>query len=249
MLNRKICSWDVGIKHLAYCIINVKNDGFKIEKWENIDLTEDEKFKCSGLLKKNKLDQSEKVCGAGAKYFREMNNEIKYYCGIHKSQYKINFDEIENKMIEKYNNQSKEKCQNISKKTQIQCIKKGEYKINDMIYCKGHKEQKLKEKIKEISIKPIKKIKCTSIDPQKLCEKLYKKLKNINEFKQVNEIYIENQPTFINPTMKAVSSMLFAYFIYLFNESNFNDRIVKFVSPSVKIEITEELINFINDKN
>ena len=55
MLNRKICSWDVGIKHLAYCIINVKNDGFKIEKWENIDLTEDEKFKCSGLLKKNKL--------------------------------------------------------------------------------------------------------------------------------------------------------------------------------------------------
>lgn len=106
----------------------------------------------------------------------------------------------------------------------------------------------IKKKIKEIDIKPIKNKKCTSIDPQELCQKMYLKLKEIDQIKDVNEVYIENQPTFINPTMKAISSMLFSYFVYFFETNNLTNRIIKFVSPSIKIDIDKTLIEFINKK-
>jgi len=37
----KILSFDVGIKNLAYCIMSVENDKYKIFKWEIINLTHD----------------------------------------------------------------------------------------------------------------------------------------------------------------------------------------------------------------
>src|SRR5580700_10782079 len=45
---RKILSWDVGIKHLAFCIINeldTTDQKFNIELWDNIDLINDTKCK------------------------------------------------------------------------------------------------------------------------------------------------------------------------------------------------------------
>lgn len=51
-MNRKICSWDVGIKNLAYCIININGSVFNIEKWIVIDLTDQKTIKCCASLKK-----------------------------------------------------------------------------------------------------------------------------------------------------------------------------------------------------
>src|SRR5437016_13928099 len=64
----------------------------------------------------------------------------------------------------------------------------------------------------------------------------------------MNEIYIENQPSFINPIMKTITSMLFSYFIYMFKFNKEDNKIVKFVSPSVKINIDEKLIIFSENK-
>ena len=48
----KILSFDVGIKNLAYCLVNFDEDDFKIEDWDVIDITEnllDKNIKCSAI--------------------------------------------------------------------------------------------------------------------------------------------------------------------------------------------------------
>lgn len=245
----RIIAWDVGIKNLAYCMIKKNEDNtFKIEKWKNINLIENDEHKCGAFLKKkNKSDIGNTLCESGASYYCEVNNEIKYYCGTHKSQHVINIVEIEKQIVTNYENKSKEKCKFTSTKLKNNCNKKAEFIINGCICCKNHKELQLKNKIAEISIKPIKVQKCTDLDPQALCETMYKKLSQ-EEFKDIDRVYIENQPTLKNPSMKAVSSMLHAYFVYLFISNNLDNKIVKFVSPSFKIKFSEELIKFINLK-
>ena len=39
----KICSFDVGIKNLAYCIIEKKDDGFDILDWNIINISNQDK--------------------------------------------------------------------------------------------------------------------------------------------------------------------------------------------------------------
>ena len=242
MSNRKILGWDVGIKHLAFCIIDKTETSFKIDKWMNIDLTDSDQLKCCGLLKKGK----DNICGAGAKFYSEVTNEIKYYCGTHKSQHEVNLDEIEQQNVKPYDNTTKETCKYMSKKQTKGCIKKAGFTFGDIVCCKTHKDTQLKEKIKEISLKPLKSKRCTSTDPQILCEKMYTTLDKLEYFKNVTDVYIENQPAFKNPTMKTVSSMLFSYFVFfsLANKLNMN---IKFVSPSIKIELNSEMITFTNE--
>ena len=53
----KILSFDVGIKNLAYCLVNFNEEGFEIEDWDVIDITEnllDKNLKCS-VVSRGKL--------------------------------------------------------------------------------------------------------------------------------------------------------------------------------------------------
>jgi hypothetical protein len=241
---RKICAWDVGIKHLAFCILETENDKFKINEWKNIDLTDGNLKKCCATLKKkNKTDT---ICEAKARFFCERDGKILYYCGSHKGTIVVNIDDIEKEMTIEYDNKTKEKCQHISKKD-IQCAKNASSKIEDKIYCANHKSVLVKEKFNNLSVKPLKSKKCTSSDPQDLCNRLYNKLnENLDIYKLLDEVYIENQPAQKNPIMKAVSSMLFSYFVFISQVHNLN-LVVKYVSPAVKIEITEGLIKFVEE--
>ena len=42
----RILSWDVGIINLAYCLLNVNGEDWKIEDWGIINLTNRESLKC-----------------------------------------------------------------------------------------------------------------------------------------------------------------------------------------------------------
>jgi len=245
----KIIGWDVGIKNLAYCIINKNNETntFTIEQWKIIDLTDNVDYYCCGLLKKKKGDKEEKQCDKTAKFYTESNDKTKYYCATHKKQHNVNTEEIEASYVKQIDNPDKQLCQHITPKNNKQCIKKANYLFNNQLCCKTHKEMQLKNKIKEVSIKPIKKNK-TYADTQTLCEKMYNKLSEINDLETIDEVYIENQPTHINPVMKTVSAMLFSYFVYIFKSNKLSNKIIKFVSPSFKIEINKELIEFTNNK-
>lgn len=90
----KILSIDVGMKNLAYCLLNINNKQMVIEKWDVIDLCEVNNFVCMGVNKKKVK------CTKNAKF--EKNNE--YYCKIHaKNQnFKIPVNELKLTSIKKY---------------------------------------------------------------------------------------------------------------------------------------------------
>lgn len=236
---RYILSWDVGIKHLALCLIkqDIKTEKFTIEQWLNLDLSDNQNSKC-GENKKNG-----EICGASAKYYTERNSITKYYCKTHMNNSDFDITEFENKCVSDCDN--KTKCKFI-KTNDKECDSNTKYTIDGIDYCTPHKNSILKKKIKEYTIKPIKKTSCMSTDPQILFTSLYNKLEELSFIKLVNEVYIENQPAFKNPTMKAVSTMLFSYFAF-YSLKNKLDIKVKFVSPSFKIILNKELEIFVNE--
>lgn len=248
----RILSWDVGIKNLAYCVINKDNinNSFKIEEWKIIDLTDGNEKKCCGILKKKKTDNNDTICGANAKLYVVIDDVKKYYCMSHKSQHNITIQQIELENVTEYNNTNLDLCEFVSPKAKKSCTKKAQYMIDNHCYCKTHKETNVKNIFNSKSLKAVKNIKCGSGDPQSLCEKLYDKLSKISLFSDIDEVYIENQPSFVNPTMKAVSSMLFSYFVFLFkfNKLSNKKKFVKFVSPSLKLKLDSDLIKFTEDK-
>ena len=65
-------SIDVGMKNLAYCIIDYK-ERIEIKHWGIINLCNDKKYICNGKSKN-------KVCNKNGKY---INKDFKCYCKIH----------------------------------------------------------------------------------------------------------------------------------------------------------------------
>lgn len=74
-----------------------------------------------------------------------------------------------------------------------------------------------------------------------LATSMYAKLDQIPELMTVDEVLVENQPTFINPTMKSISAILFSYFVMrgLHERDKTKSTISKlaFCSPSNKIKV------------
>tara|TARA_Y100000385_G_scaffold234513_1_gene247829 strand:- start:4430 stop:5167 length:738 start_codon:yes stop_codon:yes gene_type:complete len=79
-MTKKIISFDIGIKNLAYCIIEKSDENFKILHWDIINILE-EKFsnipKCNNYIKKNKNLQ---LCNNPAISFIENNNNKLFFC-------------------------------------------------------------------------------------------------------------------------------------------------------------------------
>lgn len=74
----KVCSWDIGLKHLAYCILSYNPDSniqFPIYKWDIIDLVSNDIIPCS-----------QSNCSKPSIY--SVNNIN--YCGTHINKYTIN---------------------------------------------------------------------------------------------------------------------------------------------------------------
>jgi len=68
----KILSIDIGIKHLAFCLFDIKSKtDYRIDKWDIIDLCNEEKKSCEGT--------SDKSCGRTPKFTKNG----KHFCKIH----------------------------------------------------------------------------------------------------------------------------------------------------------------------
>lgn len=282
-MTQKICAWDIGIKHLAYCILesniigerpslsksvqqkkllDVKTSSskenledkkdkeakfIKILEWENIDLTDEKKNqkKCCGTLKNgNKCNSLAKYKSYSIMKESDIDNSSceNYYCEKHKNN-QINILDLE-KEIKIINGDQENKCVHIINKNN--CKNQVKYSLRNEYGCEKHKKKLIETIIKKYKPQNIKKEKSLNSNPQLLCEQIYKKLNEINYLKEVDSVYIENQPSFKNPVMKTVSTFVFSYFVNLFINSK--NKIIKFVSPSYKIKINQELLKKCNDK-
>ena len=72
----KIISFDVGIKNLAYCILNANADNYTILDWGIINLVTTPIFNCCAKQKK----KPHNICGKSATY---MDKNQLYYCKQH----------------------------------------------------------------------------------------------------------------------------------------------------------------------
>ena len=244
----RILSWDVGIINLAYCLLNVNDEDWKIEDWGIINLTNRESLKCV-------------TCGKNASCCTEIEGKIveeQYYCKKHLPK-DLEVPEFEN-LFEEYNGETKCQWGESSEKLKC-CLKNTKYKYksdfqsdfqsiccsatsNNLYYCKSHAKSIYKKIEDSYKIKSLKKKSVGSMDIDKLKMKLIQNLENRNDFLKVDSILIENQPSLKNPKMKAISSTLYDYFLIrgLFDKERLNSTIesVKFMSPSNKLKLADD---------
>ena len=243
----KICSFDVGIKNLAYCIISKSDNKFTIEKWGIINLVSDKDYKCGSLMDKKNIICNKKASLCGT----DIDGKVHYYCGTHKSKYvpfKSNWDTTFVTPIDEIEIKNKHPCGFILSKKQIECGKASHYISDTTYYCNKHKKEIIDKIKKDTSLKKIKKTKCTNSNIQDLSYTMYTKLDEIKELLDINEVFIENQPSLKNPTMKTISSLLFGYFVLRGNIDTKNKVQVKFISPSNKLKADSDKIEDIIKK-
>ena len=232
----KVCSFDVGIVHLAYCIIDKQMNNFIIEKWGVINIDENI-INCSHIIKQNKQN---KQCNKKATFALKLNNNITYYCTSHKKDHKELLDNFINNSNLKDITQ---KCCHIVPKSGNICNKKASNQIENNSYCAVHFKGLCK-------LGKLNQVIATKKSIQDLGEAMYRQLDDIKEMLQVDEILIENQPTLINPTMKTIASLLYGYFVMrgIVEKQKTNSQIqnIRFISPSNKLKIDGE--NLIENK-
>lgn len=218
-------SWDIGIKNLAYNIIeyhpeaNDVNEKYLIKKWGIINLVNEvdeiadnavQHLTCSGTMK------SGKKCEQKAKYL-DKNNKYVGYCAKHGKEINVKKNTLE--LITKT-----VKCQyHIKKKdATILCTKNGYWLKDDnpyIGYCQTHlksveNEEKDNEHVHKYYLCPKRAKTVKQHGIKELAVTLFEELHKFdNDFLNVDEIVIENQPVFKNPTMKSIQMLLYSYFV------------------------------------
>lgn len=237
----RACSWDVGIKNLAYCIMewDVERKEFEIVKWDIINISTEESFECIGIMK------SGKKCGKKAIWkIQTQATPQMAYCGSHKSCYALDdisfedvFSKIDRDIMKDNKRNSVGKCSyNVECNTNSSLI----HKTDGYIMCSAHGKSKFNKLKKTLELKSVSKGKSYKQELMGLAEKMMGELDAIPELIRVDEVYIENQPTMINPTMKTISAFLYNYFIIRGRIDSKNIHSIRFISPSNKLRVNED---------
>jgi hypothetical protein len=241
-MSTKILGFDVGIKNLAYCILDMTPDNYKLLDWGIINLDDDRKL-CQFIKRGGEK------CGKTAFVTYQNKDKIDcYLCKTHQEKY-----EPEERKLEDYNNINST-C--LYEENDKKCSKKVCYKFNDTTYCKSHGTKILKDSVKETKLKKISSQSCGKLPIITLTKKMCEKLDAHPNFLQVDEVLIENQPSMLNPKMKTISSMLYSYFmingIGHGNKNGSTISNVKFNSPSNKLKVnkdgTQKILNLAQKK-
>lgn len=226
----KVLGFDVGIKHLAYCITEYNVDtqtydipGNCVDNWNIINLTEDHKLHCANLECESNVTQTALV-----------NGEHYYYCGRHK---KLHTTILENNPIP-FTECEGNKCEHATS-----CKGKSKYKYNNICICEKHKVMIEKNLSKERTLKKYK-VFVKDFTTHDLKLRLLYALDQYSEiFLNVDVVCIENQPAFKNPTMKAISDVLYTWFLMrgIVDNDYTASTISKicFFSPSNKMKIND----------
>lgn len=219
----KILSWDVGIKNLAFCLIDSQeNDKWCIDDWGIINLIEPKDNKCSQCSRRP--------------FFYIPDNNLKF-CKIHAKKYTFDPIPFENYFEEV----EKCTCQHMIKDKP--CGKTAKFK-KDIVLCKTHAKQYYKKYLKNNELTKIKRKNAAEESIDVLRIKLVSELEKRKNLLTANLVLIENQPTLKNPKMKAISSTIYDYFLIrgIFDKEVTKSLIekVKYMSPSNKLKIADD---------
>ena len=212
----KILSIDVGIKNLSYCLFEtqsseVETKHIKVLKWDNIDLSEKNNFKCIEVDKNG-------LCNKPAKFSKDQ----KCYCLKHSKKH--NYLQLPTEF--KQSHLKKQKLQNL-----IDIADK--YKLT---YEKPTKKSNIlgiiQEFINNNCYTPIIKTNATKVDLVTIGRNIQHKFNDIFvDVASIDTIIIENQIGPIANKMKTIQGMISQYFIMKNNNVN-----IEFVSASNKLK-------------
>lgn len=248
-----IISWDVGVVHLAYCVLSYCHESdnkcqVNILDWDVINLIEDERLKlrCCGEMKL-KNNGHEKICGKNATYYVNRQGHYLGFCRTHLSQ-SGRYWSSQN-TLNLFHQVTDEKYCSYPRKDGQPCGKRAKYRFRDyqekQYFCTSHYRIISKRKIREYSPQPIRSLVIKKYPTAQLQLNLIKKLDKLSQhFAKlgIEEVIIENQPSQKNPKMKSISNTLFDYFLirgYLDKIHNLDIKLVRFICPSNKLKVNE----------
>jgi hypothetical protein len=193
----KILSIDVGMKNLAYCLLDIKeNKEYTISDWNVVNLTDSDKYVCKCLKKNNK------VCGKKARFFKNTN----YYCKTHAKQGKYNIpaDELNIKKIDK---KLVSELKHLVKKYNIE-VDKTVKKVTKSVLLDSIKKELINNYLMPVVIK-----KTTSISLVEYGISLKDKFSDIFNYEEIDIVIIENQIGPLALRMKTLQGMITQHFI------------------------------------
>jgi hypothetical protein len=264
----KFLAWDVGIKNLAYSIIDFDKDNNtkSIIDWGVINLMNevDEKPKEIRICCENNVSGGK--CKTKAIYIFSKDS-TRGLCRKHQQMIKYaqnKFLDISEKSLccyetgkikrkikkEDDENKTKDENENADEKDEKKtCEKTALYARKDdlsITYCSMHLKMLQKKETVPFEIYELKKDQKEMVRAQSvltLAKRLYQHLENIEEILlDVEEVIIENQPVLKNPTMKTIQILLYGWFIM---NGILTERIkgIHFFSASKKLEAYDDVDN------
>lgn len=197
----RVLGFDVGIKHLAYCIVENQGTEYNIcqpcnHHWNIINIIKED-FKCEF-----------EDCDLAIKKFTIVKGIKHYYCGKHAR--KMHKELMLLNPLNQYlmDPQSNQKCTSIKS-----CKAKATTKCNDIYMCQKHTTMFNKTVTKERSLQTHKLL-VKDFTVHDLKVKLLESLEIYKElFLYVDYVCIENQPVYSNPTMKALADVIYTWFL------------------------------------
>jgi arsenate reductase-like glutaredoxin family protein len=221
---KRIISFDVGIKNMAYCIFDISGSQQSIIDWNVLNLMEEEiteKKLCNCMTNPKTKKTVSKVCGKIAKYTRRDD----FFCDKHAKE------NIHYLIPSKQCSQTELKKKKNEELKQI-CIK---YNIADTAETTLKRDllEKMFSFFESKTFSPIQTTKMKSskeVDLISIGKRMKILLNAMPDIGSIDIVLIENQISPIATRMKTIQGMLSQYFIMI-NEN----IIIKFISSSNKL--------------
>ena len=195
----KILSIDVGIKNLAYCLVNFEKNEITIDEWEVINICREKNLVCSEKLKKKGT-----ICGKKAKFYK--NNSC--YCSIHSKNSDFLTPSNDIRLLK---NKLLKKNKKISQKKLIEFCKN-----NNLEYLKIRKDNLMNNIIEFLDttyLNTVEKINANNLNMIDCGILLKKHLDKTFKDKKIDRIIIENQIGPLALRMKMMQGMITQHFI------------------------------------
>ena len=186
-----IISFDVGIKNLAFCVLNLNDDIFTIKQWDIVNLCEEKQLCLENV--------NNKQCHKEATFFKNTD----CYCKIHarNKNYIIPPKELTIKNLKKLKiNELIE----LANKYELNCGNKP---------TKNAVLEKINALLTEKYFETVKPIKADNYDLVQLGINMRDKLDKIIKFDEIDLVIVENQISPLANRMKTLQGMIAQYFI------------------------------------